>query len=288
MGDGAWRLSVLTLNLWNINEPLRLRLDRLVEYLRADPPDVVALQEVSRVGERLQSELLADAADYPFVHDVRATRPPLREEGLAVLTRMPSRPWPATRLPGASVGGWRVLQRVSLRGPDSPDRMLIANTHLAYRRRDRARRQAQADTIRTVLHRTLGRAPVVLCGDLNDTPDSSPIATLRGSGAHELIDAWEVAGDGSPGLTFASANGWTSFALGPDRRIDYVLVSRGIRVHACRVVLTGADGWGPVSDHYGVRVELQVTTSRSMPSNHRSSFGGRFQIPSGLAEPPHP
>jgi hypothetical protein len=92
----------------------------------------------------------------------------------------------------------------------------------------------------------------------------NPLATLLVQMRHSLIDpnapdAWEAAGGGGAGVTFSSANPWTGSARWPDRRLDYVLVSGELAVDACAVVLTGDDGWGPVSDHYGVRVQLRLT-----------------------------
>jgi endonuclease/exonuclease/phosphatase family metal-dependent hydrolase len=243
-------LSVLTLNLWNVNQPLGVRMDRLVDYLLADPPDVVALQEDRRAGTRLQSATIAARAGYPFVHTIRATSDPWPEEGLAVLTRRPSRPWPATVLPRL-----RVLQRVVLRCPWGTPRVVIANTHLAHRRSDGAYRLEQTRIVCGVLGRSLGRMPVVLCGDLNDEPRSETVETFRRAG---MTDAWDAAGGGRAGVTFSSANPWTGSARWPDRRLDYVLVSGELGIEACAVVLTGADGWGPVSDHYGVRVQLRL------------------------------
>jgi endonuclease/exonuclease/phosphatase family metal-dependent hydrolase len=243
-------LSVLTLNLWNVNQPLRLRMDRLVDYLRSDPPDVVALQEDRRAGGRLQSETIAARAGYDFVHTVRATCDPWPEEGLAVLTRLPSRPWPSIPLPRM-----RMLQRVVVRVAQGGPRLVVANTHLAYRRSDAARRLAQSRIVCDALDRSIARCPVVLCGDMNDDPRSEPLEAFRRAG---LTDAWEAAGGGGIGLTFSSANPWTTEAFLPDRRLDYVLVSPGSAIGACDIVLTGDDGWGPVSDHYGVRVRLTL------------------------------
>jgi endonuclease/exonuclease/phosphatase family metal-dependent hydrolase len=75
-------------------------------------------------------------------------------------------------------------------------------------------------------------------------------------------DAWEVAGDRSPGHTWSNANPHARRDLEPDRRIDYVLVGwpkqgGAGQVVDCRVV--GADPVGGVvpSDHYAVVADLR-------------------------------
>src|SRR5262249_21939916 len=71
--------------------------------------------------------------------------------------------------------------------------------------------------------------PPILLGDLNARPDSTEMRFLRGLTSLDgrstyWQDAWEVGGDGGPGLTWDNRNRFASYAAEPDRRIDYVLV----------------------------------------------------------------
>ena len=110
------------------------------------------------------------------------------------------------------------------------------------------------------------RYPPILAGDLNAAPDSDEIRMLTGRtavAAPRLVfhDAWEVAGDGSPGCTWTNANEWAREDLEPDRRIDYVLVGwpgwgGAGHVVDCRLVGHPVDGLSP-SDHLGVVAELR-------------------------------
>jgi hypothetical protein len=60
-------VRVLTLNLWNISEPLEARLAALVAGLNRLAPDIACFQEVSPHPQlsRLQSELVAQLCHFP-------------------------------------------------------------------------------------------------------------------------------------------------------------------------------------------------------------------------------
>lgn len=107
--------------------------------------------------------------------------------------------------------------------------------------------------------------PVVLMGDLNDTPGSAAYQVLRGAG---FADVWESVGDGA-GYTCCHATHLQSGAF--TKRIDYVLVRGGFLTGNGRVVpgatarvIGGAEAekvdgaYGAIwpSDHGGVVVSL--------------------------------
>lgn len=120
--------------------------------------------------------------------------------------------------------------------------------------------------------------PPILTGDLNAPPTATGVAFLRGETALAgrgtfFQDAWEVAGDGTQGITWDHRNPLTPPAHLMDARCDFVLVgmpripigwSTGARegdlptgqVVAASVVcdrpLTGTFA----SDHYGVLADI--------------------------------
>ena len=68
----------------------------------------------------------------------------------------------------------------------------------------------------------------IVCGDFNAGPDSDELRMLTGRCEPPVpgmvfYDAWEVAGDGSPGFTWSNQNSLAAVGLLPDRRFDYVL-----------------------------------------------------------------
>jgi len=108
---------------------------------------------------------------------------------------------------------------------------------------------------------------VVVCGDFNAGPDSDEIRMLTGRStpaAPGLVfyDAWEVAGDGSPGYTWSNRNPLAAVGLYPDRRFDYILSAwprRGGAGHPTHCSLLGVrePGEQQVSDHYGLAADLR-------------------------------
>src|SRR5262249_29725327 len=104
----------------------------------------------------------------------------------------------------------------------------------------------------------------VLCGDFNAHPDSDEMRTLLGRSASDQVfyDAWEIAGDGSAGITWSNANPLAQIGKYPGRRFDYVLSAwpllgaAGHPVHCERLGVLRADA-EQISDHYGVLANLR-------------------------------
>ena len=100
-----------------------------------------------------------------------------------------------------------------------------------------AYRGAQTDSIRALAERNTGH-PVILCGDLNETPISYTYQQL----ARSLTSAYRQAGCG-PGFTYSQR----SFPV----RIDHLFFSREWECTSCRVDRTVTS-----SDHYPLIVRL--------------------------------
>ncbi|HKE72910.1 MAG TPA: endonuclease/exonuclease/phosphatase family protein [Acidimicrobiales bacterium] len=109
------------------------------------------------------------------------------------------------------------------------------------------------------------RRPLVLCGDFNAGPDADELRMLTGqapTAAPGLVfyDAWDIAGDGTPGHTWSNRNPLAAVALWPDRRIDHVLSAwpraHGVG-HPTACALLGVGHEPPLSDHHGVVADLR-------------------------------
>src|SRR5690625_1739695 len=119
------------------------------------------------------------------------------------------------------------------------EKMLLLNTHLAHRGVDAEDRVHSFDQAMEVIAKH-GNLPTVFIGDFNDSPRSALYKKMSES----FIDAWATSGEGE-GFTFPSD--------APNRRIDYIWVSRDSGFKALRT-------WVPstlASDHRPVVAEIK-------------------------------
>jgi endonuclease/exonuclease/phosphatase family metal-dependent hydrolase len=217
--------------------------------IRANAPDVVALQEVdvhwaersnfvdqaTTLGQQLQMQVRFA----PIYHFAGADpQTPAREFGVALLSKFPitsftnhiitrlstqeTNPVPAP-MPGfleatVDVGGHAVR---------------VFDTHTDYRSDPRVRQQQVSDMLAFIGDVS---APTLLFGDLNAPPDAPELQPLLA----RLHDSWPTSA--GPGLTDP--------ADVPRKRIDYVLVSKHFHVRNASVPDTQA------SDHRPVVVDL--------------------------------
>lgn len=229
-------------------------LEATAEAIRAEHPDVVALQEVdvhwaerSRFADQaaILARRLGMTVRFAPIYRIPAAAAgsPIREFGVALLTRFPVASWrndTLTRLstqdpnPVPSPAPGLLEATLDVRGT----RVRVLNTHLDYRADPRVRRQ---QVLEMVVYVRATSEPTIVCGDLNATPDAPELAPLL---AH-LHDAWS-AGRG-PGFTYP--------ADAASKRIDYVLVSPQFNVVAASVPDTQA------SDHRPVIVDLSLAPS---------------------------
>ena len=222
-------LRVLSYNVLS----LRLGTDRVAAVIRACDPDVVCVQEAPRfLGWRRKCRALADAAGLRLVAGGRPAgavlvlaRPSLRVVG----TRNVKLPWhPPLHRRGLAIalldaGGREVA---------------VASTHLSL---DDAERAEQVSLV--LGHLAAYDAPVILAGDVNETPDDPSWVAL----AAALQDGYAVAPVGD-GLTMSAAT--------PRKRIDGVFVDRRLRVVSCGVPHVA--GLAEASDHRPVLATVEL------------------------------
>ncbi len=252
-------LSVMSANLWNLNEPLAERMRRLSALVDDARPDVVAMQEVCPLAgtpDRLQVDLAGALAGYHLTYVVSHTWD-TGNEGLAIATRTPPVETRSYRLPGG--------------GPDfEPDRAVqyvrislgnswlgVFNTHLAYHHLSEPLRIRQAEFVGDLVGRLAAARPddgVVVCGDLNATPWSEPVTRLQSLGG--LVNPWLDLARTKP--SFASANPYNGGDPDSDSWLDYIL-TRNVATSGMRLI----DEWpdGPASDHYFVQLEVGPAVS---------------------------
>lgn len=270
--EGGTHLRVLTWNLWGRFGPWEQREQRIAAVLAEQDADVVCLQESWIEPGATEAERLA-AASGDFDHASAEAPAGLADRvlaGNAVLSRWPIRNAETCWLP--SPDGGVAYRHALFATVDAPfATFLVASTHLDHRFDASASRCAQAARLAQAVAQRRGDPetafPVVVAGDFNAVPDSDEIRQLTGRRSPPVAglvftDAWEVAGDGTPGHTWAATPHQPHTAW-PRRRLDYVFVSwprpkpLGNPVR-CAVVGADAVGAPPLlpSDHFAVVADL--------------------------------
>jgi endonuclease/exonuclease/phosphatase (EEP) superfamily protein YafD len=218
-------LTILSANLLYSNADAT----PFVRLVRNEAPDVIVIQEYSPAHHRaLTAEL---SADYP--HRVHAMRDDAF--GMAVYSRHPFVGTPTLYPPAALSEGGRRGGVVNLSDPqvraviDVGGREVVVQGVHAMPPVSADHLAEQTRLVEWVAQFAAGeRRPLVVCGDLNATPESASLRRLRRAG---LVDAHAAAGRG---------RGCTWPALGPLRfvpgiRIDHVLTKGGLRCTELRV-----------------------------------------------------
>jgi endonuclease/exonuclease/phosphatase family metal-dependent hydrolase len=264
-------LRVATINIWNRLGPWEQRLPALRAEVASLAPDLLGMQEVLRLepgeGDGLdQAQAIAAGFGYQVAY-ARA-----RDErwlGNAVLSRWPIASSTTFELPRSGTDERRVLLCARVKSPFGDIPFFV--THLNWKFEEGHVREAQ---VREIAHCVEALAPgsafpPILVGDFNAEPDSDEIrflhglTSLRGSRRVFFQDAFQLAGDGSPGFTYARRNPFAAPLGEPDRRIDYVFVHgrderrRGEPVEARVCFDAPFEGTYP-SDHFGVVANLRA------------------------------
>jgi endonuclease/exonuclease/phosphatase family metal-dependent hydrolase len=264
-------MRVLQLNLWLRGEPYPERAALLQREIESLAPDVIALQEVDGVDdEDNQAVELFGALGYRVRFDPRPGRKDF-EWGMAIASRHDLGALRAIELPH---GGVAVASRVSIAGAQL---WFCSACPLGWWQTQEAQREDECVALDEWLTGLAGgdRLPPVMGGDFDATPEAASIRFLTGlqslrGGSTHWVDAFAVAGDGSPGYTWSSDNPYMgpkalpTFAT-PEhhRRIDYVFVGSPFKwpgrivVRSAAVVLKAEGGLAP-SDHFGVLADLDI------------------------------
>ncbi|GAA2143604.1 endonuclease/exonuclease/phosphatase family protein [Actinomadura napierensis] len=259
---------VATWNVWDRYGPYKEREAAIIGILRGAAPDVLVLVEAWEDEDDSLAARLGEALGLPhgvFGGSAYGAAAGGRS-GIAVLSRWPQERTGERRLgdPDGTDGGLAVSATV--RGPRGA--LHVFGVGLAYKLGHSGQRQEQVRDLAAYVRETAGReTPVVVAGDFNAGPDSDEIRMLTGHaavGAPGVVfyDAWEMAGDGTPGHTWSNANPWARPVLWPDRRIDHIFSAwprAGGAGHPVHCELLGVEPVDGVvaSDHYGVLADLR-------------------------------
>jgi endonuclease/exonuclease/phosphatase family metal-dependent hydrolase len=250
-------LRLLTLNLWNISEPLEPRYHALAAGLKKLRPEIVCLQEVDRdpISGRNQAELVAEMCG--LKHHVG-------ENGLSIISSQPVVRSAIEPLPQMPDDPPRcvLLAEFVMEGR----RLLVINTHLAYQPKMVEGRRKQAEVMMETIKRHAPKpenCPIVLCGDFNDVADS-PAVCLVLDDEIGFRDAFRECHPRSRGYTYSPPrNPYVDPSWTEDQRIDFIFLTRGLKAKTCSVVFDNTRGLGFVSDHFGVFCSIQFSSRRA-------------------------
>ena len=241
--------SVLTLNLWNINEPLEPRYRALEAGLNVLRPDIICLQEVGRdpKSARRQSELIAEMCNLAHV---------VEKNGLATACRYPIVRSHSVALPEFPGDAPRLVLLAECRIDER--KLLVANTHLAYPPDMISERKKQAQAVLTAIERFPSKIAKILCGDFNDVAESPTVRAVLESDEN-FHDVFAECNPISPGITYScQKNRYVDPYWTEDQRVDYIFAGRDLVPENCRVVFDGNSGLDLVSDHFGVFGTLNI------------------------------
>jgi len=260
-------IRVVTWNVWGrYGADCEARQAALEQTLEQTAPDLVCLVEAWRQGDSTQPGRVAarlGLAHHRFVGDWE------QEDwvsGIGFVSR-----WPMTeprRRPLRAEDGSGFGEAVHVAVAGERGSIQLFAVMLDYPLDASGLRQHQVRQLVQYIAETASRRdPIVVCGDFNAGPDSDEIRMLTGRSAPAapgmvFYDAWEVAGDGSPGFTWSNRNPLAAVGLYPDRRFDYIFSAwprRGGVGHptGCSLLGVRAPGEQQVSDHYGLAADLR-------------------------------
>ncbi len=217
----------------------KVDLARIANLILRERADIVALQEVDKGTERtarrdLGSELAALTGltcvfsnNYSFQGG---------EYGNAILSRFPVKQATNTFYRKVNETEQRGLLQVIL-AVHGRELVFLA-THIDHRRDDAARWSNVGEIENLVKH--YDSRPLILCGDFNDVPSSRICRRLSES----FDDSWARVGQGE---------GFTIPAEKPNRRIDYIWISRTSSLAPLKVWVPESEA----SDHRPVVAELR-------------------------------
>lgn len=260
-------VRVVTWNVWGrYGDDWQRRQDGIVDELMNAAPDLVCLVEAWRHGETTQSALVAGRLGLPFHHFVGDWHQEDWVSGVGIVSRWPMSDPVRQPLRGEDGSGFGEAVHVVVDGERGPIQLFVAM--LDYPLDASALRQAQTRQLAAFIAEVASRRhPTVLCGDFNAGADSDEMRMLTGRAAVAapglvFYDAWEIAGDGTPGYTWSNGNPLAAVGLYPDRRFDYILSAwprLGGTGHPTHSALLGVrpPEQLQLSDHYGVMADLR-------------------------------
>jgi endonuclease/exonuclease/phosphatase family metal-dependent hydrolase len=260
-------VRVVTWNVWGRYGEWEARQRALEAEVAHAQPDIVCLVEAWSANDDDQPARVAAALGFEhswFDGDWQVDE---WTSGIGMVSRWPITAHEARPLPGDGRDGAGRVLFTSIDAPRGLLQLFVAV--LDYPLSASARRQAQVRQLCAFVDEVARqRHLTIVCGDFNAGPDSDEIRMLTGRSATAVpglvfYDAWEIAGNGTAGITWSNRNPLAAIGHYPDRRFDYILSAwpragaAGHPVHCELLGVRSNPNDAQVSDHYGVLADLR-------------------------------
>jgi endonuclease/exonuclease/phosphatase family metal-dependent hydrolase len=255
-------LRLWTFNILNPSNPLASGADVhkrtriVIDAIKAEKPDIIALQEVVQSGDvPNRARFIAEETGYRWEwHQTYSIV--LYDEGIAVLSRHPILSTRTHKLPHKDL---ILFNRYVLgaRVETAAGEVDFYCTHMTAGGSD-SESADQAVEAWSFMSAESAGVPAFLAGDLNAEPDTPAMRFLRGEAPRggktgDLSDLWLVTRPEDPGYTISPDN--------PHDRIDYIYASpRAMEVFEpvdCRLIFAHRVDASFASDHIGVACDLR-------------------------------
>ena len=259
-------MKIVTINIFSDLSRWASRRDWLVQELKAQAADVIALQEV--VLPENNAAWLADHLGMSYIFLTPKTGRAASKEAIAILSRLP--------FAGQAVLDLQTQERVAQYAviQDGDRRWVVANGHYYWQPGESLEREKQVRRVVAWLDGVGGDTPVVVCGDFNGTPDTAAIQFMR----QHFVSAYAAIHGSEPEFTTPTLLPRSRVALlktairylftvrltdfRPKWRgtLDYIFVNKYVRVVDCQVVLNRPAPIDPSiypSDHFGLAANLE-------------------------------
>lgn len=241
-------MKLMTLNTWGKCGPYQERWNYLLEDLIELKPDILCLQEV--MNDELTQIL---NSTFGFTQSAHAY-----DSGLLILSNLALHDSHVVTYRHQSPSERNDERKAIIAKIKFGDKeVVIANTHLAWREEDRPVRDKQ---MKELLH-AVGKIwlPSIICGDLNDIPESSPLEQIRAAGYENTLQIHHP-----EAITWDNRNPFiqSHSVRFPDRQIDYILVhesaSKILKTVECQLAFNQANEKRIYpSDHYGIFARME-------------------------------
>lgn len=237
-------LNLATFNIWHNQGDWPARLPLIIESLRAQDADVIALEEVLQdpaVGLPNQARTIAEALGYHWIFRSADPEGQPRQYGNALLTRLPvvASDWKTLE----PLDDYRTAIRARVEVGGRP--VDVVGTHLAWQDDAGPVRARQIADLLAWLPRD--GTPLVVMGDFNAPLEDSGLAVLTGP------DYFTALAPGTVPTTLNPAKGH------PNRVIDHIFArADAFSPVDARIFATEPTGDEYASDHFGVSATVRL------------------------------